>query len=215
MSYESSFSFDSVVVVESLPKDDLPARTDLFETTIAPECIAQNVYAELHHVSSRAEFLAVLEGTFQMAIVGRSPIIHLEMHGDKLGLQLLNGETLTWSDLAPSLRKVHERTRMNLLVVAAACHGWYLSDILRPVDRAPIWAVLGPPDSAKAGDLYEAMQRFYGTLLPKLNLHDAIDTMNGGGLISDWSYRIRAADLLYCEVFREYMSSLRGTCQRV
>ena len=208
MAYESSFSFDSVVVVESLRKGDLPTGTDLFETTIAPECLAQNIYSELYHVSSRNELLAVLARAFQMAVDGRSPIIHLEMHGDQEGLQLSNGETVSWSDLAPALSKINERTRMNLLVVAAACHGWHMSDILRPVDRAPAWAVLGPPDSAMASDLYEAMKAFYGILLAKLNLRDALCAMNGGAEISDWSYRIQAADLLYCNVFRHYMSSL-------
>lgn len=208
MPYQSSFSFDTVVVVESLRKGDVPTGTDLFETTIAPESLAQNIYAKLYHVSSPAELLAVLAETSRMALDGRSPIIHFEMHGDKDGLQLANDDSLKWAELAPALRKVNEETQMNLLVVASACHGWHISDILRPVDRAPAWAILGPPDSVEAGDLYAAMKRFYSRLLSTLNLREALDAMNNGHDIADWSYRIQSADLLYCHVFRHYMNSV-------
>lgn len=208
MPYQFSFAFDSVIVIESLRKGDLPTGTDLFETTIAPQSLAQNIYAELYHISSRAELLAVLAKAFQMAMDSRSPIIHLEMHGDTDGLQLANGDVMEWSELAPALGKINERTRMNLLVVAAACHGWHMTDILRPVDRAPAWAIMGPPSSAKAGDLYAAMKRFYDSLLMKLNLREALDAMNDGADMGDWTYRLQSADLLYCHVFRHYMSSV-------
>lgn len=97
---------------------------------------------------------------------------------------------------------------MNLLVVAAACHGWHMSDILRPVDRAPAWAILGPPESEKAGKLYEAMERFYHSLLTSMNLSTAMEAMNAGAGMAYWSYRIQSADLLFCQVFRHYMNSL-------
>ena len=101
---------------------------------------------------------------------------------------------------------------MNLLVVAAACHGWHMSDILRPVDRAPAWAILGPPESEKAGKLYEAMERFYHSLLTSMNLSTAMEAMNAGAGMAYWSYRIQSADLLFCQVFRHNLS--RAASQR-
>lgn len=207
MAYESSVSFDGVVVVESLRKPSLLTGTELFETTIAPTALANNAFAEHHPVSRRGEFFAALSRAQELADKGHSPIVHLEMHGDKEGLQLTSSETVEWSELAPILTRVNERTRMNLLVVAAACHGWYLSEILRPIDRAPAWGIIGPPHSVGDRDLYAAMKRFYSTLWSSVNLRQALDAANEGLSMADWTFRLQSADLLYCRVFQWYLES--------
>ncbi len=213
MGYESSVSFDGVVVIESLSKASLQTGTDLYETTVAPAAIAHNTFAELHPVEDRGEFFSALSRVGDLAAGGHSPIIHLEMHGDKGGLQLTSGEVVQWSELGPPLTRINERTKMNLFVVAAACHGWHLSDVLRPVDRAPAWGIVGPPDSVRAGDLYDAMRRFYATLWTSDNLREALSAANEGADMADWQYRVQSADLLYCRVFRWYMESLRDEPQ--
>ena len=209
MAYESSVSFDGVVVVESLRKPSLLTGTELFETTIAPTALANNTFAEYHPVSRRAEFFAALSRAQNLADEGHSPIVHLEMHGDKKGLRLTSSEIVEWSELAPILTRVNERTRMNLLVVAAACHGWYLSEILRPVDRAPAWGIIGPPHSVGDRDLYAAMKRFYSTLWRSVNLRQALDAANEGLKIAGWTFQLQSADLLYCRVFQWYLESLQ------
>lgn len=103
MAYQSFFSFDSVIVIESLRKSEWPTGTDLFETTIAPESLAQNIYPELYHVASRRQMLGALRNVATLASDGRAPIIHLEMHGNQQGLRLATGETIDWDELAPVL----------------------------------------------------------------------------------------------------------------
>ena len=209
MPYHSSVSFDGVVVIESLKKPSRLTGTDLFETTIAPAALAHNTFAELHTVTTRAQFLAALSRAEELANDGHAPILHLEMHGDKDGLQLSNMDIIEWQELAPSMARINERTRMNLLVVAAACHGWYLSEVLRPVDRAPAWGVIGPPDSIGDLDLYEAMQRFYAALWSSIDLRQALNEANQSPHLGDWTFQLQSADLLYCRVFRWYLESLR------
>jgi len=101
---------------------------------------------------------------------GHSPVVHLDMHGNTDGLKVASSEVLAWAEFAPLLIEINRASRMNLLVVAAACHGWHMTDILRPTDRAPAWGIIGPPDSVTAGELYEATKRFYATLLATLDL---------------------------------------------
>ncbi|HEY5022703.1 MAG TPA: hypothetical protein VII30_09485 [Gemmatimonadaceae bacterium] len=57
---------------------------------------------------------------------GHAPILHIEAHGDAVGLELASGEHIKWSELAPVLTEINVGCQMNLLVVAAACEGWYL-----------------------------------------------------------------------------------------
>jgi hypothetical protein len=213
MAYESSVAFDGVVVVESLRRPSLLTGTELFETTIARSALANNTFAEHHPVSRREEFFEALSRAQDLANEGHSPIVHLEMHGDKDGLQLTSSEVVKWSELAPILTAINERTRMNLLVIAAACHGWYLSEILRPVDRAPAWGIIGPPQSVGDRDLYAAMKRFYSTLWSTLNLRQALDAGNEGPDVADWTFRLQSADLLYCSVFQWYLKSFQEESQ--
>lgn len=214
MAYESSVAFDGVVVIESLRKPAQLTGTDLFETTIAPAVLSQNAFAEIHRVSNRKEFFKALESASKLAHDGHSSILHLEMHGDQRGLQLTSSEMIEWSELAPSLSSINEQTKMNLLVVAATCHGWHLSDVLRPVDRAPAWGVIGPPDSVQNYDLYPAMQRFYATLWRRLNLREALNAANETENMADWVYDIQSADLLYCQVFRWYVQASKKNHRR-
>lgn len=208
MAYQSSVSFSGVVLIESLHSGSWLTGTDLFETTIAPAVIANGAFAERIPVSNRAQFFGALTRAETLADAGHSPILHFEMHGDHGGLQLASKEMVDWPELAPALTRINERTRMNLLVVAAACNGWHLSEVLKPVDRAPAWGVVGPPDSVQSGDLYGAMKRFYETLWRAMDLRAALNAANQTADMDEWNVEVEWADVLYCQVFRSYLESL-------
>ena len=84
MSYNTSVSFDSVIVIESLQEGDLRSGRELFDGTIAPASHADpGLLGELHTPADRTDFFAVLASVKKMAQdFGRSPVIHLEMHGN-------------------------------------------------------------------------------------------------------------------------------------
>jgi hypothetical protein len=208
MAYESSLSFDSVVLIESLKPTSEPTGTNLFENTIAPTLDKHGMFGALYQVRSRAAFFDSLKQTLQMTRDGHAPILHLEAHGDAEGLELASGEHVKWAELAPSLGEINLGCQMNLLVVAAACEGWYLGSALHPIDRSPVWGVLGPPAIAKAGNLYMAMTNFYRDLLESFNLRNALVVMNRNSEISQWSYQLSSAEILFCQVFRHYMRDL-------
>jgi hypothetical protein len=210
MAYESSLLFDSVVLIESLDAKSEPTGTKLFENTIAPALVGQNMLGELYQVPSRPAFFGALKNVLQMTRDGHAPILHLEAHGDTEGLELASGEHVKWAELAPVLTEINIGCQMNLLVVAAACEGWYLGTVLRPVDRSPIWGVLGPPEVAKAGNLYLAMTNFYRELLESFSLRSALLRMNEQLEISEWRYQFSSAEILFCRVFRYYMQDLKS-----
>jgi hypothetical protein len=208
--YHSSLGFSAIIVIESLSRENLRTGTDVFETTIAPAALAHGVLAELHQPNTTREFIRVLQHARWLARKGHSPILHFEAHGDEEGLQLASREVIAWKELAPLLTEINIAAKMNLLVVAAACHGWFLGSVLEPIDRAPLWAVIGPPESQRAGDLYCAMKRFYSRLLTDFDLVAAIREMNGNRDVDEWEYAIYSAELLFCNVFRYYIRDLAG-----
>ena len=99
---------------------------------------------------------------------------------------------------------------MNLLVVAAACHGWFLGSVLRPIQRSPAWGILGPPERIGHRDLSNAMHRFYTDLLLNFDLGKALRAANQGAQIAEAPFQLSSAELIYCRVFRYYMQDLQG-----
>lgn len=206
--YASTFSFDSVLIVESLRPSDRRTGFDLHASTLKPLGQHESIGAEIRQVTSIRELRAALYAAAECARIGRAPVLHLEMHGSTEGLELSNGEVMQWQDLGPALTEINIASKMNLLVVAAACNGWHLSDALRPTSQAPAWAVIGPPDSVTARSVFDATTEFYSRLLVDQELMPAMYAMNGGAEIKDWEYRLQIADLLFCKVFQTYLNTV-------
>jgi hypothetical protein len=211
MAYNTSFSFDSVAIIESLRPRDLRTGLDLFETTLAPASVLDPGFeSELYEPTSARELFAnlnaILENTRRYR---RAPIIHIETHGNEKGIILRSGELVEWSDVASALAAINQASEMNLIVVAAMCHGWHMVSILRPTDRAPAFGIIGAPTAVSAVDLFRAMKKFYSALLDEPHdLHRGMSAANEGAPIKDWLYRMEGAELMLCRIFRNYFESL-------
>lgn len=213
MAYNTSVSFDSVVAIQSLPSGELRTGEELFETTLAPVSVADAGFvSELRHAASGREFLAHLDAVANVAArFGRSPLLHIESHGGREGIRLGNGDLVRWDDIAPKLAAINRISRVNLLVCAAMCRGWHMSDILRPTDQTPAFGILGTTEDVRAGVLLGVMQAFYGTLLQ--DSHDltlALKAANEAATPHGVSFEMVGAELLFCRVFRAYMESLQA-----
>lgn len=211
MPYETSLSFDSVVVIESLPNGDLKSGTELFEQVIAPVAVNDpTLVVELYKAADRREFFACLRAVAQLAAEhGNSPILHLETHGSRAGLQFGDGSRATWEEVAAPLGELNRVTEMNLLAFAGLCHGWSMTDILKPTGRAPVFGMIGPMEEVEAGALLAASKVFYERLLePQHDLRAALDTANGSTAIEDWRFKWMSAELMFCRVFEAYMAEV-------
>lgn len=207
MTYHTSLSFDSVAVVESLPRGELRTGRDLSETVLFPASLADSGFgSELYVVENKHDFLGALHSIRDTArTYGRSPIVHIESHGDMSGIYLANGDLVGWNDVAPVLTEINIASRMNLLVVAAMCHGWHMISVLRPIARTPAFAIIGSEAEVPAALLLEAMQRFYRTLLgPGNDLRAALAHANLGVAREDWEFVMEGAELWMCRIFKHY-----------
>ena len=208
--YSSSASFDSVVIIESLEDGELKTGRDLFETVMAPANFRDpGLVAELYQRRTKDEVINVLRHIARVTRThGRSPIVQLEMHGSKEGFVLASGERLGWMDLAALLSEINYASRLNLIVVAAMCYGWYMIDILRPTDRAPAFGIIGPPDEIPSSMLLSANQRFYERLLVEPHdLKASIDAANSE-LSENNAFRIINAELMLCRIYSHYVAGL-------
>ena len=128
-------------IVESLQSRDLKTGARLRQQLAAmaashPRPLPVHFWSE----QTRAGFVGRLKQIeSDVRSTGRPPILHLETHGNRDGLLVTSGETVTWADLVGPLTNINITARLNLLVVVAACDGESLLSVIQAHDRAPVW----------------------------------------------------------------------------
>lgn len=115
---------------------------------------------------SKADVLAAIErATVRAQQSGIMPLLHLEAHGDEIGLGGPDGlggsELLTWEELADPLQRLNLATGCNLVVLVAACTGFAGVKAFFRGPRAPAVALVGPTDRIVEGDLLRGTKEFY------------------------------------------------------
>ena len=213
--YRTEVRFNAIYVVESLPPGDLKTGRALYDDIIYPATIQlAGVHTQFISAPSHDAFIQAL------ATVGRAvrlshhlPILHLETHGSTDGVALGDGTHITWRDLVPILGDINQASRMNLMVIAMSCMGLNLLYSLMPSDRAPVFMLIGPPDTMTAGDILQATRRFYTSMASRLDLNAALESMNAHAEYSDWKLKPATAEILFCRVFRQYLKE-SGTFDR-
>jgi hypothetical protein len=93
------------------------------------------------------------------------PLLHLEAHGDEIGLEGPDGfggsALLAWEELADPLQRLNHATACNLVVLVAACTGFAGIKAFFRGPRAPAVALVGPTDRIVEGDLLRGTKEFY------------------------------------------------------
>lgn len=108
---------------------------------------------------------------------------------------------IPWQALSPTLTAINIASRMNLVVVAAMCHGIHMADILRPTDASPAFGMVAPRSSVDDVDVLDAMRLFYHQLLNRSGEIDlALTAVRSKGR---GDFEFLSAELWMCQVFQE------------
>jgi hypothetical protein len=171
----TSFTFNSIEIVQSLKTTDERTGEGLAKSLSHDGIVCGMASVNYGSVDSRADFLALLDRSRDTVVAtGEVPLLHLEMHGAPQGLGFSDGSTATWEDLKGHLTALNLATRNNLVVVLATCDGAYLTSILMPTDRAPVYGLVGA-----RGKIFPAMIRhgfpaFYRALASSMDVQSAL-----------------------------------------
>ncbi len=202
----------SVFVVESLPEAEDPTGRKLFEGTLHAACEREGFVGELHQVRTRNQFFGALSHLADLTEkYGLAPILQLETHGGPDGVELTGPPkvVIPWADLIPVLTRINIASKMNFLVVAGMCYGTRITNVLKPMDRAPALGFLGRDEVISPEELLDGMRVFYSKLLqPPYDLGTAIDALNALGPAGGPSFELTSAQKWFCHVFRAYVGTL-------
>ncbi len=165
--------FDGIAIIESLDPAERQTGTALYQH-LQTHQNAGKIILSHHPVMSRAGFFNVLDG-IQRTITagGRAPLLHLELHGNRQGLFINNGETVSWEDFAECCRDINIALKNHLVVTLAVCKGAYAESGANPQWRTPYFGIIGSFDTEYAPSLATGFQAFYDELLTQQDFNIA------------------------------------------
>jgi hypothetical protein len=165
------------------------------------------IAVEIERPTTIAELVRTLTELAERTEAGAcAPIIHLEMHGYKKGIQTTSLEILDWDSLGLLLRRVNVAMRNSLIVTTAVCEGAYLAiaAALHPSWPAPFCGVIGPDKKVKSKLLLPGFSSFYAELLKTGNFQTALHELQAKNLPSyralDMADLFRTGSVAYAQL---------------
>lgn len=109
----------------------------------------------------------------------KAPILHISAHGFDEGIQLSNGDQITWQELREILKPICEALKGNLLLCMSSCSG--ISSCRMAMDlndtHEPFFAVIGHPDKPTWPDTAVAYATFYHLIAKGFQIAEAVNAM--------------------------------------
>lgn len=160
----SGFSFNRVVIIQSLEKHEVQTGTTISDYIRAQLQEAQkDLPVECLNCESSVEFLGILEElTKRSTLHGDIPILHVECHGDEIeGVEFANGSMLSWQDLSSALVKLNKATQFNLMAIFSACYGGHFLGQMGAINPSPCWCMVAPSEVVDSAEIMAGFRLFY------------------------------------------------------
>ncbi len=141
---------------------------------------------------------------------GRYPILHLSAHGATAGIQLSNGDVITWFDLRQLLVPINESLGGALLLGMSACEGYSACQMAMQQQenvKHPYFAMVGNYGQPTWSDTAVAYLAFYHLLAKGRTIHEGVQAMNAASGLDSWT--AEAAE----ETRRNYIEFLKRSSQ--
>lgn len=200
--------FNKLWVIESLPSGELKTGRNLFDNRLdKAKQVQKDLVVEFADPITKAELFEVLEKIKNEALTGIYPMIHFECHGCEDGLGTGSGELVEWDEIREILIEINRSTKLNLMIVIAACNGAHLIKVSTKLDEAPFWAIIGPEVEVTDVHIQENFGNFYESFFSDLDGDKAINILNGGATRPDRTYHFLSAAGLFSRAHRTYYKS--------
>ena len=161
-----SAKFNQILFVDALPEGENTAARLHADVSDWAHVMEQTPAIVFRRVVSAQAFIDLLRECAELAAQQPYvPLLHIECHGRDEGLEFADGSQLTWAEMKPAFVALNTATKLNLIVIVAACFGGSIGGSARVEERAPFWAFLAPKREIGAGSLEDAFSVFYQTLL--------------------------------------------------
>lgn len=204
----SGHIFNKLWIIESLPSGELRTGKNLFDNQLdKAKQVQPDLVVELAEPITKAQLFDVLKKIRSEAASGIYPMIHFECHGCEYGLATASGDLVEWDEIREILIEINRNTKLNLMIVIAACNGAHLIKVSTKLDAAPFWGIIGPEVEVTAGHIQRNFGRFYESFFSDLNGDEAINILNKEAGHPDRTYHFVSAAGLFSRAYRTYYKS--------
>jgi hypothetical protein len=161
----------------------------------------------IHRVRTRSKFSQAIAATFSSL---RPLILHLSLHATKDGIELADGEMVSWKALRPVLAKLNAEQDGTLLLCVSACFGIYGAAIADEHPE-PFHALIGHDDEVSWIDAAVGFLNFYHRLAQGSSIEKSVEAMRVSG---DSRFRVRFAAEVRFDRFAERMREVREAWEK-
>lgn len=201
------FEYTHIYIIQSLRLNDAKTGTELFNDVIHRRMMQRGLETQcaLLTANSKIEFFNALETirkaeVFQLA----KPIIHFELHGDENGLEINNGETVSWTELQFFLLQLNGICRNNLFVSMATCKGGYIHKAINPSMWAPFWGFMGPIEEVMGEEILANYSSFYDEFLQSGNFNSAVMALHAINPDGYSRFRFHNTEFVFQKAYQNY-----------
>jgi hypothetical protein len=110
---------------------------------------------------------------------GRRPIIHFSCHANNLGIELSDGDFISWNELRTFLVPLNEIMQGELVLCMSCCEGYSGIQMAMTLDneRHPYFCLIGTPEKPTWADTCVAFTTLYHRLNKGAHVNDAVNAM--------------------------------------
>lgn len=202
-----ALEFNKIYVIESLPVGEPKTGQLLYDDTIKRRLEQKGMDNNCEFIApnSKDDFFRALEHIKSEVIHSNvNPIIHLELHGSKAGLQLNNSEIIRWDELQFRLIELNGISECNLFVTLASCYGGYIYTVIRPNLRTPFWGFVGPFEIVYNDEILLNFTAFYDEFLQSLDFNQAVDALNYANPDNKSKFRFQNTEYVFNVAYQNY-----------
>lgn len=168
--------YNQIHIIQSIPEHSEQTGTSLFNLLQQFRRTARpNLDVQLHNIQNREEWdnaVSQLRRNQQEFY----PIIHIEMHGNNRGLQLENGEFISWAGFNEQMRSIKDLSQNNLLITMAVCKGACLNNSI--IGTLPYKVLIATEDNIIENRIYDSFATLYERILKHVDVKEAVRQMN-------------------------------------
>lgn len=200
--------YSNVYVIESLKDGERKTGTELYNDIIRRRMEQKNLAGNcelIDNIEEKVQFFAAMEKIIDdEKNLLANPIIHFEMHGGKQGLELANGDFITWQELQFFLVQINGICGNNLFITMASCFGGYVYTAINPSFISPFWGFIGPFEEVGENEIMANYGAFYNEFLQSSDFQAAEQALHASNPATFSRFRLHNTELVFEKAYRNY-----------
>lgn len=190
---------DSVHIIESLRENDQETGTLLYDH------IKDRIVTKLHVVENTDDLFEKLDNVLESISADKCFVLNIESHGNKAGIQIGNGDYVSWREVLPYLKKLNKKTNTRMIVLNSSCFGGYFCFQSTITEYAPAFASIGSDRKINSDRLLKANKKIFDLAFAGKNMEEIKQSVNDYLEVQDDNYSFVSVYDVFVQSWTKYV----------